>query len=187
MCNVYEWTVGPPHAFRLVKTINTKKCRHVTPNTFLLYPSLFSASRPHHSCHHHWAARFPSWILPFENRLLCRQGLPGLLLRRHPRFWRLSQMTVADWRRIPSFCQTVYSETVACCLPWVSECTVCSRYGKTLSLFWRLVFVYRCSVQEFNRFADWFYNPALYYHAHESLMNLRGFIYSAVLSVNQTL
>ncbi|XP_061603632.1 uncharacterized protein LOC133465158 isoform X1 [Phyllopteryx taeniolatus] len=38
------------------------------------------APRSHHPCHHYWASCFPSWILPFENRLLRRQGIPRLFL-----------------------------------------------------------------------------------------------------------
>lgn len=122
-----QWVLHTPKedqwfpSFLACKPLSTKKCLHVAPHKRFFF-LMSSASRPHHSCHHHRATRFPSRILPFENRLLRRQGLPGLLLWWHPRFWRLSHSTAADWRRIPSLCHTVYPETVACCLLWVSEC-----------------------------------------------------------------
>lgn len=55
-----------------------------------------SESWPHHSRHHHRRPRLPSWVLPSEDRLLRRQGLQRILLRRHPRLWRLSWAANCD-------------------------------------------------------------------------------------------
>lgn len=75
---------------------------------------MFLASRPHYSCHHHRDTRFSSGILPFENRLLCCKGLPGLLLWWHPRLWRLNQIPSNH----PLFFLIVYLG--ACC--FLTEC-----------------------------------------------------------------
>lgn len=77
------WHERPGHRFG---SFIQRKCHLVSSDGRFL---LFTAPGPHHSRHHNRAAGFPAWLLPFENRLLCRQGLPGLLLWRHPRFWWL--------------------------------------------------------------------------------------------------
>lgn len=109
----------------------------VTPH-HLFFSLLSAAFRAHHSRHRHRGARFPAWVLPFAHRLLCCQGLPGLLLRWHPGFWRLIRR---KWRSPRRHLPAVYFKLL----------NICSKRGRTFSAVPppRPVFVPRCTVQDF--------------------------------------